>query len=85
MAESSGNLANPRWSLRGTIALVPGGTRGIGYDAVEKLVALGVFVFTCSRNLAELVERCLKEWLAKEFCVTGVVFDVLIKFDKEKN
>ncbi|XP_024196255.1 tropinone reductase homolog At5g06060 [Rosa chinensis] len=72
MAESSGNLSNLRWSLRGTTALVAGDTRGIGYAAVEELAALGVFVFACSWNSAELAERCLKEWSAKEFCVTGV-------------
>ncbi|PRQ59265.1 putative oxidoreductase [Rosa chinensis] len=80
MAES---LASPRWSLRGTTALVTGGTRGIGYAAVEELAALGAFVFTCSRNSAEL-ERCLKEWSGKGLRVTGVVCDVSTKSEREK-
>ncbi|KAK4855514.1 hypothetical protein QYF36_008148 [Acer negundo] len=45
---------NNRWSLRGTTALVSGGTRGIGHAVVEELAELGATVHTCSRNEAEL-------------------------------
>ncbi|KAL6123667.1 PREDICTED: tropinone reductase homolog [Fragaria vesca subsp. vesca] len=83
MAESTRNLATPRWSLTGTTALVTGGTRGIGYAVVEELASLGAYVFTCSRNAEEL-ERCLKEWSAKGFRITGIVCDVSVKSEREK-
>lgn len=50
---------------------------------VEELASLGAYVFTCSRNAEEL-ERCLKEWSAKGFRVTGIVCDVSVKSEREK-
>ncbi|PQQ06609.1 tropinone reductase homolog [Prunus yedoensis var. nudiflora] len=81
MAESS--LPNSRWSLKGMTALVTGGTRGIGYAVVEELAGFGASVHTCSRNEAEL-HKCLKEWKAKGFLVTGSVCDASSKTEREK-
>ncbi|KAL5580930.1 hypothetical protein UlMin_013372 [Ulmus minor] len=64
-----------RWSLRGTTALVTGGTRGIGRAIVEELLGLGARVHTCSRNAEEL-DCCLKNWTSLGFEVSGSVCDV---------
>lgn len=63
-----------RWSLKGTTALVTGGTRGIGYAIVEELAGFGASIHTCSRNQEELNKR-LKEWEAKGYKVSGSVCD----------
>ncbi|KAF5959403.1 hypothetical protein HYC85_000612 [Camellia sinensis] len=72
-----------RWSLAGMTALVTGGTRGIGHDVVEELADKGAIVHTCSRNESEL-SRCLQEWSAKGFTVTGSVCDVSSRPRREK-
>ncbi|KAI3510867.1 hypothetical protein L1887_18004 [Cichorium endivia] len=58
-----------RWSLKGTTAIVTGGTRGIGYSIVEELVEFGATMHTCSRNQKEIDER-LDEWKGKGYTVT---------------
>lgn len=72
-----------RWSLAGMTALVTGGSRGIGHDVVEELADKGAIVHTCSRNESEL-SRCLQEWSAKGFTVTGSVCDVSSRPQREK-
>ncbi|XP_039135634.1 noroxomaritidine/norcraugsodine reductase-like [Dioscorea cayenensis subsp. rotundata] len=72
-----------RWSLNGATALVTGGTKGIGHAIVEELAKFGAFVYTCSRNEAELAE-CLKQWEDKKFKVTGSVCDVSSRAEREK-
>ncbi|XP_024968964.1 tropinone reductase homolog At5g06060-like isoform X2 [Cynara cardunculus var. scolymus] len=79
----AGPMGKSRWSLAGMTALVTGGTRGIGYAVVEELAELGAVVHTCSRNEAEL-NRCLQEWSAKGFCVTGSVCDVSSRPQREQ-
>ncbi|XP_068342293.1 tropinone reductase homolog isoform X3 [Pyrus communis] len=71
-----------RWSLKGTTALVTGGTKGIGYATVEELAGLGATVHTCARNEAQIVER-LREWEDKGFKVTGSVCDLTSKAQRE--
>lgn len=83
MARAESSLPNSRWSLKGMTALVTGGTRGIGYAVVEELAGFGAAVHTCSRNEAEL-HKCLKEWEAKGFLVTGSVCDASSKTEREK-
>ncbi|PHU05720.1 Tropinone reductase 2 [Capsicum chinense] len=53
-----------RWSLRGTTALVTGGSKGIGYAIVDELANFGARVYTCSRDEKELQE-CLEIWRNK--------------------
>ncbi|MCD7452312.1 hypothetical protein HAX54_016144 [Datura stramonium] len=68
-------VGGSRWSLSGLVALVTGGTYGIGHAIVEELGELGAKVYTCSRNESKLNE-CLKEWSAKGLQVNGCVCDV---------
>ncbi|RDX68289.1 Tropinone reductase-like, partial [Mucuna pruriens] len=76
MANPESSSRGPRWSLKGTTALVTGGTRGIGFvrAVVEELAEFGAMVYTCSRNEEEL-HACLKEWKEKGFSVSGSVCD----------
>ncbi|XP_059429669.1 senescence-associated protein 13-like [Corylus avellana] len=72
-----------RWSLQGMTALVTGGTKGIGYAIVEELAGLGATVHTCSRNQGDL-NKCLREWEAKGFRVTGSVCDLVSRPQREE-
>ncbi|OAY38586.1 tropinone reductase homolog At5g06060 [Manihot esculenta] len=83
MSKAESSFKEPRWSLQGMTALVTGGTRGIGNATVEELAGLGARVHTCSRNEAEL-NKCLKEWEAKGFVVTGSVCDATSRAQREK-
>ncbi|URE40554.1 Tropinone reductase [Musa troglodytarum] len=76
------NITDDRWSLRGTTALVTGGSRGIGRAIVEELARFGVAIHTCCRNEEEL-NKCLQRWQATNFPVTGSVCDVSSPVERE--
>jgi Tropinone reductase 1 len=53
------------------------------YAIVEELAGLGATVHTCCRNEAEL-NKCLHEWEAKGFQVTGSVCDLVSRPQREE-
>lgn len=53
------------------------------YAIVEELAKLGAAVYTCSRNEEEL-RKCLQQWEAKNFKVTGSICDVSSAVEREK-
>ncbi|KAK7285191.1 hypothetical protein RJT34_19952 [Clitoria ternatea] len=84
MANPEGSSSrHSRWSLKGTTALVTGGTRGIGRAVVEELAEFGATVYTCSRDEAQL-NVCLKDWQEKGFSVSGSVCDASSPSQREK-
>ena len=50
---------------------------------VEDLAGFGAKVHICSRNQVEL-NKCLKDWEAKGFAITGSVCDVSSREQREK-
>ncbi|XP_074580638.1 noroxomaritidine/norcraugsodine reductase-like [Curcuma longa] len=86
MEKGKGNalaINDAQWSLAGKTAVVTGGTKGIGYSIVEELCKFGATVHTCARQEADLL-KCLREWEAKGFKVTGSTCDVSSPEDREK-
>jgi 3-oxoacyl-[acyl-carrier protein] reductase len=60
--------------LNGKVAVVTGGTKGIGLAIAESLVASGASVFICARSSDE-VEECVKQ-LSSQGKIAGTACDV---------
>jgi len=60
--------------ISGKVAIVTGGTKGIGFAVAEALVKSGASVFICGRNKSDL--RQALEWLGKHGNVEGEICDV---------
>lgn len=65
----------PKWDLTGKVALVTGGTKGIGLATVQTLLQLGAEVIVVARNAGE-IERQLVDYQANGFKVTGFAADL---------
>lgn len=64
----------PSWSLRGRVALVTGGTRGLGFLIARELLQQGVRVAICARDEEEVREAV--ESLQEHGRVHGITCDV---------
>jgi len=64
-----------RWRLDGAIALVTGGSRGIGRAIVDELTGFGAEVFIVARD-PDVLQQRLGEWEAAGRKVRGVAADV---------
>ena len=61
-------------SIAGKVAIVTGGTKGIGFAIAEALLSKGAKVFICGRDKRDLNQAT--EWLSKQGSVEGDICDV---------
>src|SRR5689334_8199946 len=64
-----------RYSLRGRVALVTGGSRGLGLELARELASQGARVAVCSRDPAEL-ERARADLARRGFPLWTFVCDL---------
>ena len=66
---------NSKWSLKGKLAFVSGGTKGIGEAIINELLGFGVKVFTVARN-KEVLDQKINSWRAAGHDVDGLDLDL---------
>ncbi|KAI3945721.1 hypothetical protein MKW98_022995 [Papaver atlanticum] len=64
-------------------ALVTGATKGIGHAILEELAWLGATIHTCARTKDD-INKCLKDWEAKGYQVSGSICDVSVPVEREE-
>lgn len=69
------NSAVQRFSLKGSSALITGGTKGIGLAVAEDFLALGAKITIVSRTDKEVAEQ-IRRWTEKGFEAYGLAQDI---------
>ncbi len=72
-----------RWSLKGKLALVTGGTKGIGYAIAQEFLHLGAEVLVVSRS-AENVDTAVGSWVKEGLNAHGLAADVSSADDRSE-
>ncbi len=72
-----------RWSLKGKLALVTGGTKGIGYAIAQEFLHLGAEVLVVSRS-AENVDTAVGNWVKEGLNAHGLAADVSSADDRSE-
>ena len=72
-----------RWSLKGKLALVTGGTKGIGYAIAQEFLHLGAEVLVVSRS-AENVDTAVGSWVKEGLNAHGLTADVSAADDRRE-
>jgi len=74
---------DPRWRLDGRLALVTGGTRGIGCAIVEELCGRGAEVLVVARTAAD-VDAATNRWSRAGYSTDGMACDVATEAGREQ-
>ncbi len=71
------------WNLEDKLALITGGTKGIGLAIAEEFLRLGAEVMIVARN-EEMVKSCVKKWQEKGLPVFGIPADLSKDEDRKR-
>ncbi len=74
-------MQKSKWDLKGKIALITGGTKGIGLAIADEFVKLGASVFIVARN-QEMIDEQIKSYRDKEISSWGIKADITMKDDR---
>jgi tropinone reductase I len=83
VSDANVNSTAGRWSLAGKLALVTGGTLGIGLAVVEEFLSLGATVLAVARNATRLDEQ-LARWREAGASAYGLAADVTESAGRER-
>ncbi len=72
-----------KWTLKDKVAVVTGGTKGIGRAIAEEFLLLGARVYIVARTEKD-VNDLVSKWLAQGLWARGIVADVSKEKDRQK-